>query len=120
MIPLYIPFVTFLFLYLPSLLGRSSVTDLFLKKNFVIGVSLLMYRDVSPISRFFLDIFIDASDLGRKNCENTSMMCHLDKTSCSRYNIAVLGRRGVCGVSGPKTYFGVDAGSAAARKRILG
>jgi len=41
-----------------------------------------------------------ASDLEKKNCENTSMMCHLDKTSCSRYNTAA--------------HFGVDAGSVAA------
>jgi len=39
------------------------------------------------------------SDLEKKNCENT-MMCHLDKTSCSRYNTAA--------------YFGVDAESVAA------
>jgi len=41
-----------------------------------------------------------ASDLEKKNCENTSMMCHLDKTSCSHYNTAA--------------HFGVDAGSVAA------
>jgi len=48
-------------------------------------------------------------------------MCHLDKTSCSRYNTAAhfgmdaesaaarnafWGEREVCGSSGPKTHFG--------------
>ena len=58
------------------------------------------------------------------------MMCHLDKTSCSRYNTAAhfgvdagsaaaarnafWSERGVCGSSGPKTHFGVDAAVAAA------
>jgi len=57
------------------------------------------------------------------------MMCHLDKTSCSRYNTAAYfgvdagsavaarnafwGERGVCSSSGPKTHFGVDTGSVA-------
>jgi len=44
-------------------------------------------------------------------------MCHLDKTFCSRYNTAVLGR-GVCGGSGPKNAFwggrGVCGGVVAA------
>jgi len=45
-------------------------------------------------------MIIDASDLERKNCENTSMMCYLDKTSCSCYSTAA--------------HFGVDMGFAAA------
>jgi len=37
------------------------------------------------------------------------MMCYLDKTSCSRYNTAVLGR-GVCDGSGPKRILGERVG----------
>jgi len=46
---------------------------------------------------FFLDKYLYRCfiDLERKNRENTSMMCYLDKTSCSRYNTAVLGTRGL-------------------------
>ena len=44
------------------------------------------------------------------------MMCHLDKTSCSR---RILGTRGLR--RRPETHFGVNAGfaAAAAQKRIL-
>ena len=45
-----------------------------------------MHRDMSPISRFFLDKYLYWCFWPWKKELWTSMMCHLDKTSCSRYS----------------------------------